>query len=436
MQKIIKLIKDKFLSNKLVRSFILIFSGEGIGSFFGFFATILIINTIGSYQHGVLVGVQTYTNLFYGLFSFKTFQSLIKYLAKSESEKNKEMSKLYIKWSVLLDFSCLFLTLFFGYSLKNKVIQIMGWDNEISKYCIVYLLVYMLYFQGTSIGVLRFFENYNYVVRANVSCAVIRCVGFFFCFLFKLKFIVFFLIDCIGNLLKFTILDYYTIKTLKEHHLLDFYKVKLRICPDFLKFSFYSNLTSTIDLPVNQITTLIINKYLGFDATSVYNVFGNLGSIINKLGDPISQVIYPEMNQRISQKDITGAKRLSYRLKILMLGIFICGALFIYFTSSIWLHLFITEYSSYVFPLILYVAYVCYANSSMGTHNLFLALGYVKYNIPILIVVNSIYLVMLLYSVQRYGLTGVIITYIFQAFAVVFVKEIILRKNKYREFIL
>ena len=142
------------------------------------------------------------------------------------------------------------------------------------------------------------------------------------------------------------------------------------------------------------------------------------------------------MNQRISQKDITGAKRLSYRLKILMLGIFICGALFIYFTSSIWLHLFITEYSSYVFPLILYVAYVCYANSSMGTHNLFLALGYVKYNIPILIVVNSIYLVMLFYSVQRYGLTGVIITYIFQAFAVVFVKEIILRKNKYREFIL
>lgn len=39
----------------------------------------------------------------------------------------------------------------------------------------------------------------------------------------------------------------------------------------------------------------------------------------------------------------------------------------------------------------------------------------------------------LLFAVQKYGLTGVIVTYIFQAFAVVLVKEIIMRKQNYRE---
>lgn len=426
-------IKEKVIQNKLIRNFLLIFSGEGIGSIFGFFATFFIINSIGSYQHGILVGVQTYTNLFYGLFSFKTFQSLIKYLAKSEALDDKETSKTYIKWSVLLDLFCLILTMICGCTLKKIIINLMGWDSIISKYCIIYLFVYMFYFQGTSIGVLRFFENYHYVVKANITCSFIRCVGFFTCFLLNRGFNAFFVFDCFGNLIRFVLLDYYTIKTLKQHNLIDFYKVKLRICPDFLKFSFYSNITSTIDLPINQITTLIINKYLGFEATSVYNVFGNIGSVINKLGDPISQVIYPEMNQRINQNDIIGAKRLSYKLKFLMLGIFACGAFFVITTNNLWLHLLITNPEPYVFSLILYIAYICYSNSSMGTHNLFMALGYVKYNIPILIVVNICYLLILFYSVQNFGLSGVIITYMIQAFAVVFIKEIIMRKRDYRE---
>ena len=151
------------------------------------------------------------------------------------------------------------------------------------------------------------------------------------------------------------------------------------------------------------------------------------------MGDPISQVIYPEMNQRINQNDISGAKRLSYKLKLLMFGIFACGTVFVLSTNNLWLHLLITNPDPYVLPLILYIAYICYANSSMGTHNLFMALGYVKYNIPILIVVNICYLLILFYSIQNFGLSGVIITYLIQAFTVVFIKEIIMRKRVYKE---
>ena len=111
-------LKEKIVNNKLIKNFLLIFSGEGVSSVFSFLATFLIINGIGSYKHGVLVAVQTYTNLFYGLFSFKTFQSLIKYLAKAERENDEETSKLYIKWAVVLDAVCLVATLLFGTVLK------------------------------------------------------------------------------------------------------------------------------------------------------------------------------------------------------------------------------------------------------------------------------------------------------------------------------
>lgn len=433
MKHYLESIVNYLKNNKFFKNLILIFSGEGLSSVFGFLATIFIVNAIGSYEHGVLVAVQTYTNLFYGLFSFKTFQSLIKYLARSDKEGDYQQSKLYIKWSVLLDVICLCATMFCGVVFKDFVIGLMDWNTEISKYCIFYLLVYMFYFQGTTIGVLRYFEKYQYVVISNVICSIIRCLGFFFSLILNLGFITFFFIDCIGNLTKFVMMDLYTIKTLKEHHLLDFYRVKLTFCSDFLKFSFYSNITSTIDLPVNQITSLIVNKYLGFEATSVYSVFGNIGSVIYRLGDPISQVIYPEMNKLISQNKIKKAKKLSIRLKISMFFLFILCSIFVVFTHGIWLKLLISNPSPYVVPLILYIGFCCYVNSAMGTHNLFMALGYVKFNIPILLIVNSLYLILLTFSVRYYGLTGVILVYLIQAFAVVVVKEVIMYKKRYEE---
>ena len=149
--------------------------------------------------------------------------------------------------------------------------------------------------------------------------------------------------------------------------------------------------------------------------------------------NPISQVIYPEMNKMISQKDVASARKLSNHLKLIMLSLFSISTIFVVATHSLWLKYLISNPNEYVIPLILYIGYSCYSNSSMGTHNLFMALGYVKYNIPILLVVNAGYLGLLLFSVQHYGLTGVIATYLLQALAVVFIKEVIMRKRNYQE---
>lgn len=430
-----KMLLNKIMNNKMCRNFLIIFSGEGICSVFGFFSTIFIIQTVGSSTHGVLVGTQTYANMFYALFSFKTFEALIKYMARAEAKKDFELSKLYIKWSVVLDIICLSFMLCLGILLKKWIIQIMGWDEKISGYCTAYLFIFLLNFQGTTVGVLRYFERYNLVVKANIIACLMRMIGYFICFALKREFICFFAVECISTCLNFLLMDIFTLKTLKDKKLLDFYKVKLKSCPAFLKFSLYNNLSSTIDLPINQITTLIINKYLGFAATSAYSVMGSLCSVINKLGSPISQIIYPEMNQRISKMDIAGAKRLSYRLKMLMMVIFVAVTIFVLITHKLWLKLFITDPDIYVIPLVLYIGYVCYCNSSMGTHNLFMALGYVKYNIPILFFVNLGYLGLLFFAIKNYGLSGVIVTFIIQAFVMVVIKELIMRKKKYKEFV-
>ena len=118
-----------------------------------------------------------------------------------------------------------------------------------------------------------------------------------------------------------------------------------------------------------------------------------------------------------------------------MFIIFIITAIGTLLTYKLWFHLFINDVDKYLIAFILYLAFISYANAAMGTHNLFMALGYVKYNIPILIIVNSAYLVFLFYSVQWLGLSGVILAYLIQSVGMVVIKEMILRKNRYKEYV-
>lgn len=434
MKKSIVGVYQKLYSHKLIRNFMMIFTGQGVASIFNMLSTIIIVGGIGSTQHGILVVTQSYGSLFYSLFSFKTFQGLIKYLAKSRSEDDLESTKLYIKWSLIMDICSLCLMFVLGLLLQDVIINLMSWNVKLKKYCVIYLAIQLFYFQGTCIGLLRSYERYNCVVKALVISSIIRLFSYGICYISFKSFYSFFLSECLSQLVNYLLLIFYTYKLLKEKDLLNFYKVKLRLKKEFIMFNIYSNLTSSLDLPVNQITTLIINKYLGFEANSAYNVFTNLGSIINKLGDPINQVIYPEMNLLIIDKKYLEAKKLSKKLKLFMLGIFIFLSIGTYLSYPIWFHYFINDVNKYIWPFILYLAFMCYVDAAMGTHNLFMALGYVKYNIPILLVINVLYLIGLFYAVQILGLTGVILAYFIQAFLVVMIKEIILKLNNYQEY--
>ena len=138
-EKTKKYIKE-LSQRKLVKNFLLIFTGQGISSIFGIISTMIIVGGIGSEKHGILIVVQTYATLFYSFFSFKTFQALIKYLAQAKKDKNKDDVKLYIKWSLFFDVCSLILMFIAGILLRNPVIYLMGWAEEMKKYVVLFLI--------------------------------------------------------------------------------------------------------------------------------------------------------------------------------------------------------------------------------------------------------------------------------------------------------
>ncbi|WP_373598498.1 lipopolysaccharide biosynthesis protein [Paraclostridium bifermentans] len=431
----LKNIRYNISNNKLIKNFFVLLTGESVISVLGMLNLALIINAIGQQANGMIIMVQTYTSLFASIFAFKSFQALIKYLAASIENNDIEKAKEYIKFSYILDISACLISAIVAYIALDISFNIMGWPNELKPYVKLYIITLLFSIQGTPIGILRIYNKFNLTVYSNLATVIMRtllyCLGYYY----KLNFDFFFYTELILVLVNSLFLIIASLKTLKENELLNFYKSKLKFDKSFFMFNFYSNISSTIDIPVNQLTIMIMNKYLGFADISIYRTFEKLGSIISKLGSPISQIIYPEISMMIAKNEIDKAKKLSKKLFFGISGVGILAIIGIIFTYKYWLFIFIKDYQKYIIPLIIYFVYILYINSVTGTHTLFMSLNYIKYTIPILIVINTLYLGGLYILIKALGILGVVLSLLIQSILVVVTKIVIMKRNNYKELI-
>lgn len=425
---------SRLRTNKLVNQFIVLLTGEGIVSLLNIVSLGVILEAIGLEKNGIILSLQTYCLLFNNIFGFKSFQALIKYLSIALVENNKMKIMNYIYQSYLLDIIAVLVATVASIIFLKPYATFMGWDIEIIRYTSFFIIAYLFQVQGTAVGILRFFDKFNYITYCNIIINIIRFILYIIGLIINCSFIYFVVIEAILIIFPNILLNYYAYITLKQKDLNHFYKIKLDIDYSFVKFNLYSNIGSTIDIPVGTLTTIFINKYLGYELISVYKIFEKLGGLINKLGSPLSQIIYPEMNIYISKKEFIKAKNLNKYLfyGLSAIGIFILIGTML--TYKYWLGMFINNYETYIGSLLLYFILIIFTNSTVGVHSLFIALNYIKHNIYILLLINIIYLPALILLIQLYSLNGVIIALLLQAIAVVIIKQIILIKKGYTEY--
>lgn len=421
----------KLNSSNLIRNFFILLFGSGIGSIINILNLSIMINTIGQAQNGMIIIIQTYTLLFSGIFSFKSFEALIKYLSVSIENNDIKKSKEYIKFSFLLDLISAIMATICAYLFMDIAFKIMGWPENLKPYINIYSITILFSITGTAIGIIRIYNQFGKFVKINVIISIIKFVLYIIAVINRYKFEYFLIVEFITFILNNIFIICLALYILYKNKMIDFYKVKLNIDLEYLKFNIYTSLYTTIDIPVQQLTTLIINKYLGFAEVSVYNVFTKIAAIILKIQEPLSQIIYPEMNVRIAKGSTEKASQLYKKISKIVWIVGIPIILIMGITYKYWIVIFIKDYKYYFVPLMIYMIYIIYTSASRNIHDLFIALGYVKSNIKILLVVNSIYVGLLYISILNLGLNGVILSLFIQAIMVIECKKFILKKDKY-----
>ncbi len=423
-------IVQKLLKNKLVNNFIVLISGDAFVSVLNIISTAIIINAIGLEQNGMILMIQTYALFFDQAFNFKSFQALIKYLSITLHNKDIKNTKSYINQSLFLDFITAMIATIVGFICLDFVINLMGWNPSIKIYITIYLITIIFNLSGTCIGILRIFNKYNYITYINVSAGVFRFLLFLIGLIGKLNFTYFLATEICYSIMKNLLYMIFSYKVLRENSLQDFYKFKLKLDKSFFMFNLYSNITLTIDLPVGTLTTFIINKYLGFEMISIYKIFEKIGSLLGRLSEPLNQIIYPELNNLVSRNDKNSAKKLVRNLVLGIGGFGLCIMIFMVLTYKLWLGIFIPNYEVYILSLIIYMMFIIFVNVTSSVHSLFLALGYIKYSFPIVLVINIVYSIIIVPIVKIYMLNGVILVLFLQSVMVILAKLVVMKKIK------
>lgn len=420
-------LKNKIKNSRIGKNFIVLLFGSGIGTIIGILNLSIILKSIGMENNGIIIMIQTYVGLFSGIFSFKSFEAIIKFLAVTIENKDYEKTKQYIKFSFILDIVSAIVSVIFAYIFLNIGFKIMGWQNDLKIFVQIYIVSLLFNVVGTPIGIIRIYNKFDSMVRIGIGVSAIKLILFIIGLLLKKGFVYFFLIELIIGIINNILILVQSIIILYKNNLGDFWKNKIVFDKEYFMFNVYSSIYTTIDLPVQQITNFIINKYLGFSEVSVYGVFTRIAGLILKVEAPLSQIVYPEMNIRIAKGEKKSAINLYKKLFKMIFATGITLTLVLLVSYDFWMKYFLSDSNIYKISFALYLAYVVYTSASRSIHDLFISLGYIKLNVRILIIVNIFYIAILFVFITTLGLNGMIISLFLQSLSVIQIKKYILR---------
>lgn len=430
MKKIISNINIKIQQNKILKNTLILFSGQSIASLIGIVNTLILINAIGIYGNGILTLVISYANIFNGIFNFQSFNAVIKFGADALEEKNYVKYKKVIKQAFLQDIITAVIAFIAGYVCIGAIARFMMWDNNIILCIKIYLITILVNITGCFTGVLRLHDNFNIIATLSIITTCLKLLLLLLGLVLKRDFVYYVCTEMIVNCITSCVLIYYSICTLKNIKCDNFLKEKVQFDKEFTFFNIYNNIVSTVDLPVGQLVNIIINKFLGVNEVGVYSILVKLGSLILRVTNPLTQALLPEFSKLIAQNNKKRAMSIVKKIFIYtnLLGIIVI--LILSLASPLWFELFMPLTLKNISLFIIYICYVTFTSSVSGLHLIFISLNLVKYNLPIVLIVNIIYLILVIILGNTLGLFGIIFALIIQALMVVLAKYVmILRKR-------
>lgn len=409
------------LEDKLVRNFLNVFSGDAIGSVLSIVSISFITKGIGMEKYGFIVLIQGITSLIDGIFNFQSWQGFIKFFPAAKG-KEEEMKKL-IKFSYILDIVTAVIAFIILNSAGMLIKKIYNFTPQEMFLLMIFSIYIIFNIQGTPIGILRSFDRFDMLRNQRVVTSIYNFIMLGVGFYFKLNLSYFVFVYLSSNILNGILINILALIILKKKNLLGFAFVKSSFNKELFKFTCLTNINSSMDIPVQYFDNLLIGKMLSLEQLGIYKICKTVAIVLDKIGTPIYQTLYPYFCETIARKDVKEVFRKFLKVSALLLGV--CTVMVVglnvigfYFFSKFFSELVL----NYKFEINLYILMKSLGTVFIAVHPLFLSLGYIKVETRIIFIANLIYIAVLFPLIKSSGLSGVIAAYGVQVVLIVGMK--------------
>lgn len=427
--KSISLFKDKIFKNNIAKNFLVVFLGDGFSSVLTLLNLSIMIKVLGLNESSIVNLVISYTLVFDNIFNFQSFNSIIRFLPRALIDKDFLKVKGYLQQGFILDIVTALISFFAANLFLEFICNIFKWDRDIVNLIRVYSFSILFNLTGTSIGIIRVFNKFKYSSYINVFVNSLKFIFYLLSFIINVNMWYFILVELWFGLISSILLLIVTNFIIFKNNLRGIFKNKVVWDKEFLKFNFYCNFMTTLDVPISHLTPFLINKFVGIEFISIYKVIEKIGGIVAKIASPLLNIIYPEISTKVSEEKEKEAVSLVRKLFFIII---LFGSLIIVFLSltyKLWINILIFNGEKYVLNVLFYVLFVIIKFSFVGVYPLFISLGYIKYNVYIVVIANLIYLGVIPFFSSNFNINGVIISQCIQVFIVIFMQILIMKKG-------
>ncbi len=378
-------------------------TGNILASVANFVSIALLANQLSARDFGVFVLLQSYIIVLGAVFNPQAWQGFIKF-ATTHSDNLHQIIKHTWRYDLALAGGG-FLVAATGAPLYLRLV---GISDE---YLVVLQTMSLyIFFNQTSlcIGLLRLRDEFKVLALQNVIASMLflglvligmtmeKSTSYFsLCYAFSL----------IIGLCYINFKGLLSVRKLGNQQPIVDFDIKRRL----RKFNLYAHATSISDIPIKQLDTVLVGVVLSVEMSGVYKVMKQIGTLTNKLTGPITQVLYPELNKCLAQKNSQRFNAIFIKMTCLLLVAALPFAAILGLTSEYWLEIIFSDYiAKYAFEMSLFLFIHAIATSFVAIHPAYLAIGYVRSLFYITVLCNVVFIAALYLLGKEFALIGVV----------------------------
>lgn len=429
MNKIRQIFENEFWS-KLIKNVVTVLTGTGGASMITLLTTLVLTRALGTTQYGILVLVQQYMTVLDGIVNFQSWQGVVKYGSEAVVKKDNEMLASIIKKGFWIDIATAVLGAIVAVIGLPVIKNLFHWDEQRIFLAMLFSIEIIFHIEGTSTGVLRLLNKFKLTAINSIVMAGIKFVILGGYFLtggksLTITVILFVVTDIIKHL---SLVAIALIVLSKQIGLRQILTAQNRgIGNRFLKYTLWSNISSSADIPVKYFDVFIIEQ-ISVEMVAIYKVFKQIISILSRLTGPISLAILPQLSELVAKGGLREGYNKVLKLQKTLLRVGLLGMVGVVFLVQPILNLFFgAEYANEWVLFLVLLAVTGYALSYVAIHPYFAALGKVKEDFFITLLSNILYLVVATVLVKELGVYAILIGTLIQSMTVIFIKRHIIQ---------
>jgi O-antigen/teichoic acid export membrane protein len=394
----------------------------------------LTARALGAELFGVLVLIQTWAAVIDEIVNFASWKALIKFGAGHAHAGEREKLRGILKVGLLLDAGSALVATLLAVGGSFVLARVKGLDDTTTAMLVVNSLGLAFNISGTPTAILRLFERFKLFSVQKTIAAVVKVVGAAVASVAGAGLWGFLVVGLVAATVGRVLLMYFGYRTLRQNGVGGLLRARAEQPREILRFAVWTNLNTTVQLPVKQLDMAIVGALVSLEGVGVYKLVKQIALVMTMVSDSVYQVIYPRLAGQLARGDLDGALRESRKTGTLLFAFTLSAAIGVaLFGPTLITLLFGAEYARDPLSLDAYMFLRAISCAFVVVHPLFTALGFVRQELAIQIVSNSLYLVAAWFLGREFGLLGIVLAYGVQFSSVLLPKCLIIRAHLGRQ---